>query len=480
MSVRLALAEWRGTRCRLLAIHCGSVGATGEATTALRGLLKTVKGSGTHVVGVIPREQVMTRIVTFPSLDLGELAHMVELYAKAQLPYPRAQLVMDFHVLRQHEGLSTLAIVACQREVVGRHLAMLRDGGLSPECLTVSSWGVFGWYQGMSRARGVASEPQPESIVEPSLIVNIDESRTDLVIVEGRQLLSGRSIGQGLRDWVNGHDTMELIGVEAERSLVAIRKELPGADVRSLILVGLGPLTQWCDPLRERLNIPVHVFEGALGFSSAKEAGGIPSSVSPVVIGGVVCSPVADLLDLSPPEVRSDVQHRRQVRELVRVSIRVLGVFALGACLLLLQLVRQQRMAGQLERALETIEPVARDIQMKSRSVALVSSLLEDRSRLARILAGIFQGTPEAIALEGLTVEAPKRDVTLRGNATSTQAVLAYISQLEHLDDVARVELKYSTRRASPAGERTDFELLIHQRSPPRTSAVQGPSHGPQ
>jgi len=101
----------------------------------------------------------------------GELAQMVELYAKAQLPYPREQTVVDFHVLARAEGFSTVAVIACQREVVNRYLGLLQDAGLPATLLTVSSWGVLGWYQQLLR-RGT-------KVQEPALIEEPREVRPD-------------------------------------------------------------------------------------------------------------------------------------------------------------------------------------------------------------------------------------------------------------------------------------------------------------
>ena len=55
-------------------------------------------------------------------------------------------------------------------------------------------------------------------------------------------------------------------------------------------------------------------------------------------------------------------------------------------------------------------------------------------------------------------------EVELRGNADSTQAILEYAKELEQIEDVALVELKRSSRRTGPSGDRADFELLVRVR----------------
>ena len=90
--------------------------------------------------------------------------------------------------------------------------------------------------------------------------------------------------------------------------------------------------------------------------------------------------------------------------------------------------------------------------------------MLDDRRRLAGTLSSIFQTTPATVALEAVTFERPKQELVLRGNAATNQAVLEYLKQLERVEGIADVRLKYSTRRTTSTGERTDFEVLLRQR----------------
>ena len=112
-TVRMAVASGSGTRGHVRAIRAQPIGPTGEVSEALRTLLNPLKIAGAEVIGVVSREQVITRVVKFPTMHVAELSQMVELYAKAQLPYLREQTVMDFHVVAQQDGFSTVAVVAC-------------------------------------------------------------------------------------------------------------------------------------------------------------------------------------------------------------------------------------------------------------------------------------------------------------------------------------------------------------------------------
>ncbi len=454
-TLRVAMAEGEGPKAKVRSILGQPLGPSGEMASVLRALLGKRLPSAAQVIAVVPREQVITRVVKFPSTKSSELTQMVALYSKAQLPYPGEQAVFDFHVISQQEGFSTVAIVACQREVVDRQLTTLRDAGCSDIFLTVSSWGVLGWYQKTQKAGDGK---------EPALIVNVDDHRTDLVLIADGRIVSSRSVGQGAQDWEGLEDSAELLAQEIERSRSALRRELPGTDMRSCVLTGLGTLGPWSQSLAARLGLPVTAVDARQPFPEWTMP--LSSAISPVVVGGLACSELRSVLNLSPAELRAHAQHRQQVRELVTVSGLLLGVFALGAGLLSLQMSRQRQVAGQLEQLMRQVEPSAKRAQEQHRSADLVRSVLADRKQLAAMLSSVFRVTPPSLALEAVNFERPRREFVLRGSAGSTQDVLEYIKLLERVDGVEDVHLKFSTRRDTPAGERTDFELSLKQRGP--------------
>lgn len=455
-SLRVAAAEGRGATCRLSAVRRVPLGTPEETAQSLRSLVAQAKSAQAVVVGVIPREAVITRVVKFPSSDPAELAQMVELYAKAQLPYPGGQAVTDFHVVSQGEAFTTVAVVACQRDGVDRPLAALREAGLAPVAVTVSSWGVLEWYRQMQALPG-AFEAPGGSVEEPCLIVHIDEARTDLVLVGDGRLLSSRSLGQGAEDWRALEDPTELLALEIERSRAAIRKELVDRDARTVLLTGLGPLAQWREWLARRLDLPIGMADPRRPFAGAVLA----QDCSPVVAGGLACGRLHGLLNLSPLELRAQIRHRRQVRELATVGILLFAVLALGSAALGVAMWREHRLAARLDQLVAELEPPAKRLQAQGRSASAVSATLEERRRLAATLAGVFSATPPVVALEAVAVERGRRETTVRGIADSTQTVLDYVQQLGRLDGVAAVELRYATRRASAAGERVDFELIL-------------------
>jgi Tfp pilus assembly PilM family ATPase/Tfp pilus assembly protein PilN len=472
-TLRVAVSDGTEQRAALKALHTQPLGASGDVAQALRAVLKAAKSPAAQVIGVIPREQVITRVIKFPSTDAAELTQMAELYAKAQLPFPAEQAVIDSHVIQQEAGFSQVAIVACQREIIDRYLEVLRAADVAPKLLTVSSWGVMEWY----RHAGLRSDTESGGKVrhaagpppaEPMLCVNIDDTRTDLVLVTRERILSARSLGQGAQEFTATPEAADLLLVEIERSRAAVRKELPGTEVKSLVLTGIGPLAEWREPLAQRLGLPLLVADPKQVARHKNVLWPAGQTVSPVVACGLAVADLRHLLNLSPLELRAHLSHRRQLEELTGISVLLGTVIALGAGLLGAEVWRQARTAAELDQALSEVSPASKQLQTKKRSIELVEGILAERRHLASVLSGVLRLVPPgSVSLEGLAFERNRQEVLVRGSAQTNQDVLSLIRELEKLEGVREVSLKYSTRRSTPQGERTDFEITVLSGEPP-------------
>ena len=99
--------------------------------------------------------------------------------------------------------------------------------------------------------------------------------------------------------------------------------------------------------------------------------------------------------------------------------------------------------------------------QEKRRLVSMVRGVLDHRRHLAQTFTRVVQNLPEGMSLDMLSFERSKQEWSMRGTGQSTQEVLDYISRLSQIDGLGDVRLKFSRQRQTPAGERTDFEVLL-------------------
>lgn len=465
-TVRVAVSDGSGSRFRLRTIRATSNHTQLSPSETLRQLLKGLNAKHAQIVGVIAREQIIMRVVKFPTLQDDELSNMIEIYSKAQLPYPRDQVVIDYHILSRSEGFSTVGLVVAEQRMLEKNGSIMREAGLHPGSFTLSTSGVFEWHRNVlpliMRKLGIMQK-EDQSLFDqgsPLLIVNIDDARTDFVVVIGDRLLTNRSVGQGIENWSSHGQAVELLGTEIERTRAVFQKEMPEIQIQSVLLTGISDL-QWQAPLSERLGLRVNGVDPTIVFK--KQLAACSESISPVVISGLALSNLRGTINLMPPETKLRVQHHRKLEELVLIACLLVAVMFTAAGFLALRIFRQQNLSMQLSRAVSDIEPIASKLKKKASLESAVSLILDHRAQLSGSISQIIQQTPSVVLLERIYYNRAQQELSIRGQARTTQDVLDYAKQLEGIKGVVEVNLKYATQRLGPQGERTDFELLVKQ-----------------
>ena len=429
----------------------------------IRSVLAALPTGGTQLIGVIPRDQTITRLLKLPSTKPEELAQMVALTGKAQLPYPSDQALVDFHVIEQEGGMSVVQLVACHRDQLNRHLAVWRQLGLEPVVATPSSWGLLTWYQRLGRSPAVQ---------EPVMIVNVDADRTDLALIRGDRLVFSRSLSQGVRALEATTEAIGVVAQELEQSFASLRKEWPGMETRSLLLTGLGPLAQWKEVLEQRLQRPVTVTpsQGTLRLSEP-----LPAGASPVVALGLAMAAPSALVNLLPPEVRQAQRHRLRLQEFMVTGVLLVAALLLGAGLLSASVSRQTHLNTTTIQAVKDLEALTQQTERQEREIAIIQAVQDSRRGTALMLAELFRLTGPEILFESVVFEGSRRELVVRGNAPETRQVLDYLRQLKHSDTWDQVELRYSARRGTTASARTDFEIVLHREAPHGTARAPSP-----
>ena len=418
-----------------------------EDPARVRRALAALPGARRDVISAIARDQVLTRLLTLPSAQPEELAQMAVLAGKAQLPYPAEQTVTALDVMAQQAGSSTAQLVACHRDVIDRHVALLRQVGGEPAVITPSAWGLLAWYQRWGRSPATP---------EPALVVHVDADHTDVVLIRDGRLVCSRSLSQGAEEWAGVPDGAESMLRELDYSVAGWRKELPGLEVRACVCTGVGPLDRWAGALAQHWGLPstVQVPQGALRLpaSSSTEA-------SPAAALGLAMADAARLVNLLPPTLRQAQQVRQRLRALTVTSGLLAAALVVGTGALWLSVDRRERRLAQWTQAARSLQSVSRQAQ----GLALARRLVVSRRWIAAALTEVFQRTPAEVAFDSLVVEPEQGTLVVRGAAPATRDVLAYLRALEASTAWRQVELRYAARRGAAGDARTDFELVVHR-----------------
>jgi len=145
------------------------------------------KDLGEVVVG-IPRDEVVSRVLSLPASNPDEVRDMLFFDVERYLPFPPSEAEISYRVLEQvGANESRIVMVAAPREVLYRTLDDLDEIGIRPKRLDVDSHGcgyVF------TRNHGEDEEPYG--------LFNLDYENSIVGLVVNRQLRFSRSIGEGI------------------------------------------------------------------------------------------------------------------------------------------------------------------------------------------------------------------------------------------------------------------------------------------
>lgn len=448
-SVRMLLMEGSVSKPKILAVRVEPIRDEPNAQTLQR-LLSGVRPARAQVRCAVAREQVITRLLKLPTTKPEELAKMVALTGKVQVPYPPEQVVSDFQVLEQQAGATTVQFVACHQDLVERHLKLLQQLQVEPSDVVPSSWGILAWYQRFGKTAQMR---------EPVMVLNVDTDHTHLALIRHGGVVLSRSLEAGLRDWQAGSETITALAQEVERSLSGLHKEWSGLEVQTMLLTGVGALDEWKPILESRLGKPV-VVARAQGASSTPAAANQMEGSSVVLLGLATAEP-SWLVNLLPQATRRGYTQHRRLREVTLMAVLLAMALGLGTSLLWTILHRQERLAARSGEALQQLQATSQQLERQERLIRVIDQVQAARRWTASMLAELFRLTPSEVLFENLQFERARGELLVRGSAPSTRHVLDYIQQLEHSPQWMRVELRYSAQRRGPSGARTDFELLL-------------------
>ena len=190
----------------------GEVLDEGVLSETLRELFKDSRLSRRVRLGVANQRTVLRTLELPPVTDRKELAAAVNFQAQDQVPMPLSNAVLDFHPLGIFETpdgpRQRVVLVAAQRDMIQRLLAVVRDAGLRPEGVDLSAFALIrSLYRRDAEHAGRV------------LYLNVD-GLTNMAIAEGTTCSFTRVVGGG---------------IEAMASELAERRSIPLVDARALI-----------------------------------------------------------------------------------------------------------------------------------------------------------------------------------------------------------------------------------------------------
>lgn len=177
---------------------------------ALRGLLQQHGISAKHAVTAIPNQQAVTRNIVVPRLPQKELATAIPFEAERYIPYPIAEVSLDFAPLDDPatlpEGTDQMEVViaAAPNEVVAQQVQILQLADLQPTVIDLKAFATLRALRSNLLSENLTQEVLPGNVPqlhEVVLVVEIGASNTLITLVRGERLLMTRSINVAADDF---------------------------------------------------------------------------------------------------------------------------------------------------------------------------------------------------------------------------------------------------------------------------------------
>jgi hypothetical protein len=374
----------------------------------LKALAERVDLGGASSTLVLPRHEATLRILTLPAQDPDEIKSMVSLSASELVPYPIEEMLVTHACLaRLPGGESRVLVVLVRQEVIDGHLAEMRDAGLEPTH-------VF-----LSTACLIASASEGP---DDNAILYVGPSSLELAVFREGELRFSRGIAHSDMWDLESPVGREALAYETRDMLAAFRRESEdgtGADAIQVSAYGL--------------SAPdiVRILSDATGkeFQSAGPETGTDADAEsyPATLMGawrLLRGEGPLILPLAPPDL-AQRQKLRSVQSGLGRGLALASAVLLAMVLWFGQAVWQRHvLIEELQRQVEAIAPSVQGIAAKQQGLQIISRQVDRGGSFLELLAGVANSAPpDSINITRIQFER-ETGMTLWGRAQSKDLIL--------------------------------------------------------
>jgi len=393
---------------------------------ALRKFLQESKIVPEYITLAIPRTQVSIRYLNLPAVNDNEIRKMVEYDLNNLFPFKAEELIYDYAVISKSSGgYSRVMLVAVQREIMSKHISLLKKAGLVPDGINISAISLFNQFYAQNKS--------PDSC----LVINLDDAFADMILISGQKPVFSR--GVSFKGKIEKGDFIKTVD-----STLTILKD-KGFLIDKIILSGRCPnLDDFAGGLQEAVAYQV----------------GVDRKIT--VIKGLVLKKENDLkLNLLPLEVRIEKSKAKRKRALIYFITLILLNLSLAANVVFLKMKSKEEYLGLLKAENKKIDARASGLQKKMLKIQILRSYLDSGRLKLSLLSELYRLAPDGITLSSLDISGNKSSgtIVLIGQAKDTQAVLKFANSLKASGSINKADVNYMTKRKLASEETVDFEI---------------------
>ncbi len=412
-----------------------------------------------ETVFIIPRREVIFKLLDLPSIDPDELRRMVDVQIASQVPYAKEEIEYSFDVLQTlKSGHSRILVAVIHKEKAQHYLRELQSCGLKVGHMTVSSMAVI------SACASLKSEIREHDSCYA--ILNVDEGHCELCLSLGGKVVFSKhfSLGAAAISVAGCSGLVE----EIRKVLQAFIQSHPDVCPKGMIIAVPEPLRDpLIDQLREHLGYGVEAID-ALGQTAFQ---GVDlskwdahfKSGSAGMLFGAVDSSEASKVNLLPAAdlYQKDARRVNAIRSRFFLGFVFAAVFL--ALILNIHSLRQRMYLAKLQDMYKAIAP---DLHEAQESIGVLDLVREGRSRrmdIVLVLKELLDLTPDEVTYRSVQMG---RDgvLTLQGESRSGGGVSLLQKNLVASDLFQDEMLRYATKRKRFREEITEFHMTCRMK----------------
>jgi Tfp pilus assembly PilM family ATPase len=397
------------------------------------------------------------RLFSLPSTDPKEIRDIVELQAEKHTPYAKDEILTDFSVLEQERGgYSRVLLVIAHQDVITRPVRLVESCGWLLERVGCELEGLIGWFHAARRAAG----GKPSAGL--SLVVDVDESTTTLVMVQRGQPQFHRSLAMGIDQLEDDPQAAaERLIAELHRSVEAVESEGGAAKIAEVFLTGpAGKLEGLKAHAEQQLGVPVILLSPWEGCEVSEIGRSSIERLPDVSFAGLVgLANAPGQVDLTPPAAKLRLAFEARAKALVLLGCQLVGALILVSLLCVGRAQKELRYAQALRGLHAQTAAQAERVESTVEQLQFIEGQLRQRGQLLRAVDVLAKLSPPEVQWNSLAF-ALGDGVVLGGTADQLPTVYEFsgavgASPLFGEADVRRV----SKRRIEDDKDVTDFEL---------------------
>ncbi|MBF0185619.1 MAG: type IV pilus assembly protein PilM [Magnetococcales bacterium] len=284
------------------AVNDGQIKQPDTVLQALQTLLDRHAQHSKNAAFSLSGSAVITKKIHMAPLSELELEEQIALEAEEYIPFEIQDVNLDFHIISRQDDNMEVLLVACKKELIESHAALIRQAGLQPlvcdlDLLAlINAWQTFvpgnpatmlvNMGASMLNVAIVSADGQPGYIRDHALgsrqMIQELQSRCECPFPAAEQLLIMTE--NPTQNQVVNTQRQEIIATFLEQLLQQLRQALqfykaasPEQPVSRILLAGgAALLPAAATTLQERLQLPVTVWDPLAGLSPLAAASATP------------------------------------------------------------------------------------------------------------------------------------------------------------------------------------------------------------